>query len=203
MRADQGVRLPEDVWRQCARAGLRRVLIGVEAGSQETLDWLRKDNTVEEVLGAAERCRRHGIGAVFPFIVGFPGESESSVEASLGLAQKLRALSPSFETPIFYYKPYPGSPIAAEVVRLGYALPATLEEWIGFEFVASSGPWVSRERREHIERFKFYNRFAGGAETWRRWPLQKVARWRLKRNIYALPLEKILVDALKPSPQLA
>jgi len=203
MRADQGVRLPDEVWKLCGRAGLRRVLIGVEAGSQQMLDWLRKDNTVDEVLAAAESCRRHGIGAIFPFIVGFPGESESSVEATLALAARLRAMSPSFDTPVFYYKPYPGSPIAAEVVRRGYPLPSSLEEWTAFEFVASSGPWVSAQRREHVERFKFYNRFAGGPETWRRWPLQKLARWRLRRNILSLPVEKMLVDILRPSPQLA
>jgi radical SAM superfamily enzyme YgiQ (UPF0313 family) len=203
LRADQGVRLPDDLWRLCARAGLRRVLIGVESGSQEMLDWMKKDNTVEEVIASAEKCRQYGVGAVFPFIVGFPEETDASVEATLNLAKRLRAMSPTFDTPIFYFKPYPGSPLAADVVRRGHKLPRSLDEWAEFEFVASSGPWVSAAKRERIERFKFYNRFAGGPETWRRWPLQAAARWRMKRNLYAVPVEKMLIDVLKPSPRLA
>ena len=37
MRADQGVRLGDDIFRLCARSGMRRVLIGVESGSPEIL----------------------------------------------------------------------------------------------------------------------------------------------------------------------
>ncbi len=202
MRADQGVRLDEEMWTLCARAGLRRVLIGVESGSQRMLDWMKKDNTTEEVLAAAELCLRHGIGAVFPFIVGFPREDDDSVDATLDLAKRLRAMSPRFDTPIFYYKPYPGSPLAADLGSLGYRLPNSLAEWADFEFVETSGPWVSPAKRDRIERFKFYNRFAGGPETWRRWPLQVMSRWRMKRDLFSLPVEKVLVDVLKPSPRL-
>jgi radical SAM superfamily enzyme YgiQ (UPF0313 family) len=203
LRADQGVRLSGDAWQLCARSGLRRVLIGVESGSQEMLDWMQKDVRLDDVLRSAEMCRRHSIGAIFPFIVGFPGETDASVEATLGLAKRLRRMSPRFETPIFYYKPYPGSPITSAVLRSGYALPSSLNEWAEFEFVSSSGPWVSAAKRERIERFKFYSRFAGGPETWKRWPLQQLARWRMSRDFYGMPVEKALVETLKPSPDLA
>src|SRR5690606_1212323 len=120
LRADQAVRLTDEVLALCVRSGLRRVMIGVESGSQEMLDWIAKDITVEQVLESAAMCVRHGIGAIFPFIVGFPSESEASVQATLDLVKRLRAMSPQFETPIFYYQPYPGSRIADEVVRSGY-----------------------------------------------------------------------------------
>jgi radical SAM superfamily enzyme YgiQ (UPF0313 family) len=203
MRADQGVRLSEEVLALCVRSGLRRVMIGVESGSQEMMDWMQKDIKVEQVTTSAAMCVRHGIGAIFPFIVGFPGESDASVEATLRMVKRLRAMSPQFETPIFYFKPYPGSRITDEVVRQGYSLPQTLEEWAGFDFVGSSGPWVSPERYRLIERFKFYNRFAWGPETPLRRPLQAMARWRCRRDFYRLPLEKLVVDRLKPLPRLS
>ena len=203
LRADQGFRLSDEVLALCVRSGLRRVMIGVESGAQEMLDWMTKDITVEQVLDAAEKCVRHGIGAIFPFIVGFPGESDASVRATLALVKRLRAMSPAFETPIFYFKPYPGSRITEEVVRNGYRLPTTLEGWAEFDFVGSAGPWVSPEKYALIERFKFYNRFAWGPETRLRWPLQKLARWRCRRDFYHLPLEKIVVERLKPLPRLS
>ena len=110
---------------------------------------------------------------------------------------------PQFETPIFYFKPYPGSLITDFVVRQGYTLPATLDQWAEFDFVGSSGPWVSEEMHERIERFKFYNRFAWGPETWPRRPLQVIARWRCRRDFYQAPVEKRIVERLKPQPKLS
>ncbi|CAN5739395.1 radical SAM protein [soil metagenome] len=203
MRADQGFRLPDEVYDLCVRSGLRRVMIGVESGSQEMLDWMTKDVTIEQILYSAGKCVEHGIGAIFPFIVGFPGETDESVRASIAMIKRLRAMSPKFETPVFYFKPYPGSRITQAVVDNGYELPVTLEEWAEFDFIGSSGPWVSPQKYELIERFKFYNRFAWGPERWFRRPLQQIARWRCSRDLYRLPLEKVIVDRLKPLPELS
>ena len=203
LRADQGHRMDDATLDLCVRAGLRRVMIGVESGSQEMMDWLQKDIKVEQVLESAERCVKHGIGAIFPFIVGFPGESDASVQASLEMVKRLRKMSPQFETPIFYFKPYPGSRITQEVVERGYQLPQTLEEWGDFDYIGSSGPWVSAGTYQRIERFKFYNRFAGGPETWLRRPLQQIARWRCQRDWYHFPIEKLVVERLKPLPSLS
>jgi radical SAM superfamily enzyme YgiQ (UPF0313 family) len=154
MRADQCMRLTDDEFQICKRSGLRRVLVGVESGSPEMLKRIKKDITVEQVLATAERCRALGIRVQFPFIVGFPDESEESVAASLALAQRLRAMSPDFETMIFYFKPYPGSTITLEAVARGYQLPRTLDEWSTFDYVGSKGPWVSEEKYRRVERFK-------------------------------------------------
>ena len=112
LRADQACRMGEALFAKAVRSGLRRVMVGVEAGSQETLDRLVKDVTVEQVITTAELCARHDVGAIFNFIVGFPGESDTSVEATLALAKRLRGMHTHFETPIFYYRPYPGNPLA-------------------------------------------------------------------------------------------
>lgn len=203
LRADQAHRIPDEMFELCVRSGLRRVMIGVESGSQQMLDWLTKDITIEQVFEAAEKCVRFNVGAIFPFIVGFPGETDESVRDSLAMIKRLRAMSPYFETPVFYFKPYPGSRITADVVDNGYRLPSTLEEWADFDFIGSSGPWVTPEKQEMVERFKFYNRFAWGPETWPRRALQKVARWRCARDFYAFPVEKAVVERIKPLPRLS
>jgi len=203
MRADQGARLPEEILATCRRSGLRRVIIGVEAGSQEMMDRIKKDIKVEQVFLSAEKCRRHGVKVIFPFIVGFPNETAESVQASLDLAKRLRALSPDFETPIFYFKPYPGSPLTEEAVRDGYTLPCTLDEWARFDFIGSAGPWVSPEAHRRVERFKFYQRIAWApGSPWSR-PVRALARWRLRRDTYGLPIEKTLGEWLWPQPELS
>jgi radical SAM superfamily enzyme YgiQ (UPF0313 family) len=115
---------------------------------------IKKDITIDQVLETAERCKALGIRVQFPFIVGFPGESEESVDDSLRLAARLRAMSPEFETMIFYFKPYPGSSITEQAVADGFQLPRSLDEWAEFDYVGSIGPWVSPEKYERVERFK-------------------------------------------------
>lgn len=204
MRADQCHRLPEEVFVKCKRSGLRRVLIGVESGSQEMIDRIRKDIKIEQVFIAAERCRRHGVAVNFPFIVGFPEETDESVAATLDVAKRLRAMSPDFQTPFFYFKPYPGTSITEDAVRNGFSLPCDLEEWSAFDFVGSvGGPWVSPEKFRLIENFKFYQQVAWDrASAWTQ-PVQRLARWRCRRDFYALPVEKVLSHWLRPPVQLS
>jgi anaerobic magnesium-protoporphyrin IX monomethyl ester cyclase len=203
LRADQGCRLSDDEFALCVRSGLRRVMIGGESGSQATLDWMKKDILLSQVVQVAEQCVRHKIGAIFSFMVGFPDEPDESVMATLDLVKRLRAMSPGFETPIFYFKPYPGSQMTGDLGRDGHPLPKSNQEWADFDYIGSPGPWITPEKFKLIERFKFYNRFAWGPETRLRWPLQKVARWRCRRNLYGAPFEKLIVERLKSPTKLS
>jgi radical SAM superfamily enzyme YgiQ (UPF0313 family) len=204
LRADQGHRLDDAAWARARRAGLKRVMIGIESGSQAMLDWMKKDIQVEQVFECAEQCLRHGIGAIFNIIVGFPGEPPESVQESLRAARRLRALSPEFTVAIFYYRPYPGNEIADQLLREGYRFPQTLEEWADFDYVGGTGPWVDRAKFDLVERFKFYQKHAYGPPPhFTRWPLRAAARWRVNRNFYSFPLEKAIVERLRPAQRLS
>jgi radical SAM superfamily enzyme YgiQ (UPF0313 family) len=197
LRADQGQRLDNAAWAKAKRSGLQRVIIGVESGSQTMLDWMKKDIKVEQVFASAEQCVRHGIGAIFNLIVGFPGESDDSVQESLAVARQLRAMSPAFQVAIFYYRPYPGGEIAEQLVREGYKFPQTLAEWADFDYVGAAGPWVEQTKFDLVERFKFYQKHAyGPTPHFARWPLRAAARWRVEKGWYGFPIEKALVQRL-------
>lgn len=204
MRADQGVRLPDEIWRLCVQSGLRRVLVGVETGSHEMMKRIKKDTTIDAILETAAKCRQHDVAVIFSFIVGFPEETEDQVEATLGLIKTLRAMSPKFETPLFYYKPYPGSALAAAVAD---QTPRTLDDWARFDYVAGpAGTWVPPHLYRRIERFKFYNKYAAGTAVTGQGAgrlLRRVARWRIDHDVYAAPVEKFLVQHLRPEPSLS
>ena len=202
LRADQACRLGEPLFAKAVRSGLRRVMVGVESGSQETLDRLKKDMKIEQVRETAELCTRHGVGAIFNFIVGFPGESEQSVQATLALAKQLRRSNAAFETPIFYYRPYPGNPMADESAAQGYAFPRGLEQWADFDYVGGRGPWITPDRWQRVERFKFYTKHAWQPGAWR-WPLRATAQWRCNHDWYGLPVEKMLVELVRPPQQVS
>jgi anaerobic magnesium-protoporphyrin IX monomethyl ester cyclase len=200
MRADQGVRLPDDVWQLCKRSGLRRLLVGVESGDPEMLKRIQKDVDLDQVLHTAAKMRDLGIAGHFPFIIGFPDESDESVAKTIEVAKKLRAMSDSFDTPIFYFKPYPGSAIVTEAVARGFQLPDSLADWSRFDFVSgSAGPWVSEEKYQLIERFKFFLDLAGKRTS----ILRRLAQLRCRRNDYRFPLEMHLMRWLRPVEKLS
>ncbi len=204
MRADQGVRLPDDVWSLCKQSGLRRLLVGVESGSDEMLKRIRKDIKIEQVFHTAEKMRTHGIAGQFPFIVGFPEESDQSIQATLDCAKRLRAMSPAFQTPFFYYKPYPGSEIVAEAIAKGFRLPDTLDAWSQFDFVQGApGPWVSHEKFKLIERFKFFHELAWRHSRGAKKLLQHLARYRCSRDEYRWPLEMMIMQSFESEPRLS
>jgi anaerobic magnesium-protoporphyrin IX monomethyl ester cyclase len=204
MRADQGIRLPEEVWAKCRQSGLRRLLVGVESGSNEMLKRIAKDIKIEQVFTTAEKMVRHGIAGHFPFIVGFPDETDSQVQASLDVAKRLRSMSPDFLTPIFYFKPYPGSELVNEAVARGFELPRTLQDWAQFDYVAGMpGPWVTPEKFELIERFKFFHELAWKRDLPRPRLLQQLARLRCARDYYRWPVEMLFTRWLVPAQKLS
>lgn len=204
MRADQGMRLEDEDFVLLKKSGLRRALIGVESGSQEMMDWLKKDIKIEQVLGCADRCKTHGIAVIFPFIVGFPGESDKSVTDSLNFVKTLRKKSHMFQTPIFYYKPYPGSEITQKAVEEGYQLPVTLDAWSEFDYVDSKGgPWVSEQKYKQVENFKFFSKLAWSKPRGLLMPLQKLAQWRCNNDFYWLPIEKNIFDKVLKKVELS
>lgn len=203
LRADQAGRLDDDAFRLCRHAGLRRVMIGVEAGTQALLDWMQKDITVAEVFDAAEKCRRAGVGALFNFIVGFPDEPPASVRATLDVAKRLRAMSPAFEVAVFYYKPYPGNDLAARLEQRGFPLPRSLHDWAAFDYVAAKSPWVAPDLQALVDSFKFYQRLAWSRS--RPWlaPLKALARWRVAGHRYGFPVERVLAEWRHPTAELS
>lgn len=204
MRADQGSRMSKEEFIQCKKGGLRRLLIGVESGSQEMMDWLKKDIKVEQVLLCAERCKELDIGVIFPFIVGFPKESDASIVATKKMISRLALMSSAFKTPIFYFKPYPGTQITNDVVASGeYHMPTSIEEWAEFDYVGSKGPWVSEDKFQDFEKFKFYLKVLTKKANPLIWPLTLLAKYRVKNQNFNLTIEKKVVELFLKEKKLS
>lgn len=91
-----------------------------------------------------------------------------------------------------------------EAVARGFRLPESLEAWASFDYVAGlPGPWVSPEKFVLIERFKFFHELA-----WKRVPrgkrlLQRLARYRCRRNEYRWPVEMLFGRWVVPAERLS
>lgn len=86
-------------------SGCRRVYLGLESGSQATLDRMHKQATVEQGSQAASVYREAGMEVAAFFIVGYPGETVVDIEETFAFALGLPLAEISFNVPM----PLPGS----------------------------------------------------------------------------------------------
>jgi radical SAM superfamily enzyme YgiQ (UPF0313 family) len=198
-RADLLRRLSDDQLRLLQQSGCRKINVGAESGSPELLRAIKKGTLVEEVLETAEKLHRHRIGARFSFIAGFPGEPRASLAETYRVVKAIREIDGEFETPIYFYAPYPGTELAERMPAQGYAAPARLEDWEGIDLDHSIGPWISGSVRTWVPRWNFYLRHGyqrpGGG--WARGLLHRAARARVRLGFYRLDVERRAVDAWK------
>ncbi|MEK7249600.1 MAG: radical SAM protein, partial [Bacteroidota bacterium] len=198
-RADQIAPLEDEFLKEVAKANLRKVVIGAESGSQEMLDLMKKDTLAEEAIISAEKLAKHGIGASFNFIVGFPEEGFDNTMKTLNIIKEIKRINPEFEFNIFFFTPYPGTELFNYIVRKGYRVPQTLSDWSDIDFITYAGYWINDYERQYVERFKFYTKLAterSYAGTFTK-PLQILAASRIKRNYYKFPIEKEVVNFLR------
>lgn len=103
--------MDEEMVRLLSEAGCVRIAFGAESGSQRVLDAMGKGTTVEQILEAAELCRRHGIELYFYIMLGYPGEEWDDIRKTVNL---LRETRPDFFSSTIAY-PLPGTQFFAEV----------------------------------------------------------------------------------------
>lgn len=198
-RADELCRLPEDFFAELHQAGCVRINIGAESGSQHVLDHIKKDYQVDEILTAAQRAARAGIGLSYSFIAGFPGEQQSDLDRTIDVMKQIRRESPAIEAKIFFYSPYPGTELIREVESMGVQLPSRLEDWDGFNIDRAWTP-VSRpaiERRVRNINFYLRHGYAARQVSLGRRLLSGLAKARCRYDWYGLPVERYVSEALQ------
>jgi hypothetical protein len=81
-------------------------------------------------------------------------------------------------------------------------LPRGLEQWADFDYVAGRGPWITPAQWQQVERFKFYTRHAWNRA---RGDGRCVPRRSGDANHdwYSLPVEKLIVDFVRPPQQVS
>jgi len=78
----------EDILHKYRKAGIIHIYVGTEATEQTSLDYIKKDLSLEESKKALALCRKHGIITETSMILGFPDETEESIARTLELAME-------------------------------------------------------------------------------------------------------------------
>jgi radical SAM superfamily enzyme YgiQ (UPF0313 family) len=198
-RADLLRRLTHEQLELLRDSGCYKVNVGAESGSPELLASIKKGTLVEEVLETAEKLHGVGIGARFSFIAGFPQEPRESLADTYRAVKALRRIDGEFETPIYFYAPYPGTELAERMPAIGFRAPERLEDWERVDLDHSIGPWISEPVRKWVPRYNFYLRhgYQRPARGLGRRVLHYAARARAERDFYGFDIERRAVDLLK------
>ena len=83
------------------------------------------------MVEATERLAKTSIQQVVSFISGLPDVTDSEMEMTFDLLDRLVSINPNiYPNGILLYTPYPGTPLFDHVIqKYHYQAPVSLEEW--------------------------------------------------------------------------
>jgi radical SAM superfamily enzyme YgiQ (UPF0313 family) len=99
-----------------ATAGVWNIFYGIESGSQEMLDRMKKGITVAEIKRAVKMTHEAGIKTQCSFIIGLPGESMRTLRETDALLHEIEPIRHGWA----FFCPFPGTEATAEVIRKGH-----------------------------------------------------------------------------------
>lgn len=111
----------DEVFRALKKSGCIQIDFGVESGSQEALDRMKKGIKVNDTEKVFRRCRKEKIRTYANILINTPEETEEDVRKTIGLMEDIKATTYG----ICVTTPYPGTEIYEHYVKP----PLTVEEY--------------------------------------------------------------------------
>lgn len=137
-------------------AGAHTLKFGAESGSPRILKLMNKGITPEQTLAANQRCKKHGIRAVFSLMVGYPTETFEDINMTIDLGYRIQQENPDSQLETMaIYTSLPGTPDFPLAMKHGLKPPETLEGWANWIFdeydpQGQRSPWFSAAEREYL-----------------------------------------------------
>ena len=104
--------------RELKRAGCKRISFGLESGSQEILNFMRKNITLEQSSNAVKMAKEEGLEVHATFMLGNIGETIQTIKETIKFAKELELDYATF----FITTPYPGTDLYKIAQEKGYII---------------------------------------------------------------------------------
>lgn len=125
----EGITREADLYKFLKETGCMQVFVGTESANQETLNLIQKGTKIEDYLRLVEISRDVGLPLRFSMIVGFPKETEESVNETLDFIEELEGEPFVSVSGPKLFTPYPGTPQYDMAVQAGMVVPTTTIGW--------------------------------------------------------------------------
>jgi radical SAM superfamily enzyme YgiQ (UPF0313 family) len=150
--------VPRETLQVLVDNGLRLLVVGYESGDQRVLNNVKKGLKVERARRFAADCRELGIKVHGTFIIGLPGETKETIQATIRFAREVNPHT----IQVSVAAPYPGTELYKQAVDNGW-LPGDEE---GATLVSGEGTQLATLDYPHLSRTEildsldtFYKRF--------------------------------------------
>ena len=212
-RVDTLMKYSDRTWALMRDSGLRMIYLGVEAGSDATLDRMNKGGrqTVDLGLEIAKRMKSYGIIPEMSFVVGCPPDPDEDIDRTLLFIRRVKQVNETAEIILYPYAPVPvEGQLLREARTFGFEFPATLDEWAERKWIEFSErttadlPWISAKTQRKIGDFQRVLHAAYPTCTdpkmvgARRAVLRMAGLWRYKLQWYRNPIELKVLNRLLP-----
>ncbi|MFH1539126.1 MAG: radical SAM protein [bacterium] len=136
------------------RAGCYSISVGVESGSAEILRRMKKGLTKEKTEEKVALIKEAGLDACGFFILGFPGETEQTIEETISFALSLPLDRASF----FNFLPLPGATVTEELAAKGEIGRVDYEQ-LHYIYTPYLSPGLTAEKLKSAQRRAFLRFF--------------------------------------------
>jgi len=82
--------MPEDIWKLTAESGSRKLVIGIESGSERIRDHMRKKFSNEDIEFGLKCMKKYGIKCKFLMLVGYVIETDETIQETMDMFTKFK-----------------------------------------------------------------------------------------------------------------
>lgn len=138
--------LDDEMLSEMKASGCKMIRLGIESGSQEVLNKIKKGLTLEQIEEGVKLVKKHSIQALGGFMFGFPYDSKETIEQTIAFAKKISPDQVQFSISMCY----PGTSLYEFAKENNLLLAKNFKE-----FDMTHGPVVktldmNRKELEHI-----------------------------------------------------
>jgi anaerobic magnesium-protoporphyrin IX monomethyl ester cyclase len=144
------------------RAGCRELLAGFESGSQQQLENMHKNLVIGKNFEFMRLAKENKLDVHGCFVIGLPGETEETAQATIDLALKLGLTTAQFSGAV----PFPGTVFYDLCKKNGWIKAEKWSDWLsdGEQSGIVEYPSITRERINHyvdlgLKKFYFRPRY--------------------------------------------
>jgi len=180
--SDTGEMREADLYHFLKETGCMQVFVGTESASQDTLNLMQKGTKAKDYTRLVEISRDVGLPLRFSMIVGFPEETDKSVNETLDLIERLHGEPYISVSGPKCFTPYPGTPQYEAAMRHGMKVPSNTLAWAHLTRYADYRalyPWIERNYSQStLDRIDL---------AWDRVPMEKKSR----------PREQVILEIVR------
>jgi anaerobic magnesium-protoporphyrin IX monomethyl ester cyclase len=211
IRADTLCKMDKEFLDLLVRAGVKRLVMGVESGNPRILELLKKRISLEQVLEANRKLIPFSIRPAYLFMMGLPTETPDEFTQSVRFAERLIKENPKARRSFNIYTPYPGTALFKMALEHGLPEPKGLLQWSKFNYhsVFTGTPWILPETERLVRVMNYalpctkYDNAFGGLRRQDRGSLLftkiygPLARYRVRKMNARFPFELALIKMVR------